>query len=82
MALSPVNECRFPPRLRGSAPARTRPDAAKFAERKPEVEMRLRLRRESELERAWIDELRRRSKVETNRAFVQGDVRGAPVELD
>lgn len=61
---------------------RTRPDPAKFAERKPEVEMRLRLRREAELERAWIDDLRKKSKVETNRAFVQGDVRSAPVELD
>ncbi len=61
---------------------RERPDQAKFAERKPDVEMRLRLRRESEIERAWVEDLRKRSKVETNRAFVQGSVRSAPVELD
>ena len=61
---------------------RTRPDPAKFAEHKSEMEMRLRLRREAEFERAWVDDLRKRSKVEMNRAFVQGDVRAAPMELD
>ena len=61
---------------------RERPDQAKFSEMKSAVETRLRLRRESEIERAWVEELRKRSKVETNKAFVQGDVRAAPVELD
>ncbi len=61
---------------------RTRPDPAKFTEKKSEVEMRLRLRREAELERGWVEDLRKRSKVETNSAFVQGEVRAAPVDLD
>jgi peptidyl-prolyl cis-trans isomerase D len=61
---------------------RTHPDLAKFAEKKSDVELRLRLRRESELERAWVADLRKRSKVETNRAFVQGEVRSAPADLD
>jgi hypothetical protein len=64
------------------AKVRERPDQAKFSEMKSGVETRLRLRRESEIERAWIEELRKRSKVEANKAFVQGEVRAAPVELD
>ncbi len=61
---------------------RTRPDPAKFAERKADVETRLRLRREAELEQAWVEDLRKRSRVETNKAFVLGEVRAAPVELE
>jgi peptidyl-prolyl cis-trans isomerase D len=64
------------------AKVRERPDQAKFSEMKSGVETRLRLRRESEIERAWVEELRKRSKVEANKAFVQGEVRAAPVELD
>ncbi|HEX8909376.1 MAG TPA: SurA N-terminal domain-containing protein [Anaeromyxobacteraceae bacterium] len=61
---------------------RQRADASKFAERKADVETRLRLRRESELERAWVEALRKKAKVQTNEAFVQGTVRSGPVELD
>jgi peptidyl-prolyl cis-trans isomerase D len=61
---------------------RERADLSKFAERKAEVETRLRLRRESELERAWVEALRKKAKVQTNEAFVQGTVRSGPVELD
>ncbi len=64
------------------AKERERPDEAKFSEMKSEVETRLRLRRESEIERAWVGELRKRSKVVENKAFVQGEVRAGPVELD
>jgi len=61
---------------------RQRADASKFAEHKADVESRLRLRRESELERAWVDALRKKAKVQTNEAFVQGTARSGPVELD
>ena len=61
---------------------RTHPEPASFAEKKADVETRLRLRRESELEGAWVADLRKKSKVETNDAFVRGDVRPAPADLD
>jgi peptidyl-prolyl cis-trans isomerase D len=61
---------------------RQRADDSKFAERKADVETRLRLRRESELERAWVEALRKKSKVQTNEAFVLGTVRSGPVDLD
>jgi peptidyl-prolyl cis-trans isomerase D len=61
---------------------RQRPDAAKFAEKKGEMETQLRLRREAELERGWVDALRKKAKVETNAAFVRGDVRPGQFEQD
>jgi peptidyl-prolyl cis-trans isomerase D len=61
---------------------RQRPDEKAFAEKKVEAEVRLRLRRESELERAWVEDLRKKSKVETNAAFVQGTYRAPNVQLD
>jgi peptidyl-prolyl cis-trans isomerase D len=61
---------------------RQRPDEKAFAEKKAEAEVRLRLRRESELERAWVEDLRKKSKVETNAAFVQGTYRAPNVQLD
>jgi peptidyl-prolyl cis-trans isomerase D len=61
---------------------RQRADDSKFAERKADVETRLRLRRESELERAWVEALRKKAKVQTNEAFVLGTVRSGPVDLD
>ncbi|GEJ57970.1 peptidylprolyl isomerase [Anaeromyxobacter diazotrophicus] len=61
---------------------RQRADLSKLAEHQAEVETRLRLRRESELERAWVESLRKKAKVQTNEAFVQGTARAAPVELD
>ena len=61
---------------------RQRPDPAKFQAEKGDFEVRLRLRRESELERAWVEDLRSRSKIETNQAFVLGTARAAPVDLD
>lgn len=61
---------------------RQRPDPAKFTDRKGDVETRLRMRRESELERGWVDGLRKKSKVQTNEAFVQGAVRRGPSQLE
>ncbi|HYS79253.1 MAG TPA: SurA N-terminal domain-containing protein [Anaeromyxobacteraceae bacterium] len=61
---------------------RQRAEPAKFVERKGEVETRLRMRRESELERGWVDALRKRSKVQTNEAFVQGVARRGPSQLE
>ena len=62
---------------------RQKADPAKFAEKKSEVEVRLRMRREAELERAWVEALRKRAQVKTNEAFVQGTARsGGPVQLD
>jgi peptidyl-prolyl cis-trans isomerase D len=61
---------------------RQRPDPAQFEAKKSEVEMRLRLRRESQLEQAWVKSLKDRSKVELNPAFVRGDVQAPQVQLD
>ncbi len=61
---------------------RTRADPARFAEKKGDVETRLRLRREAELERGWVEDLRKKSKVQTNDAYVQGNVRASSVDLD
>ena len=61
---------------------RQRADASKYAEHRGEVESRLRLRRESDLERAWVEDLRKRSKVEANQPFVLGSARAPNVELD
>jgi peptidyl-prolyl cis-trans isomerase D len=61
---------------------RVRADVAKFAEKKGEVEMRLRLTRESQIEQAWLKSLKDRSKVELNGALVRGEVTAAPVDVD
>jgi peptidyl-prolyl cis-trans isomerase D len=61
---------------------RVRPDAAKFAEKKGEVEMRLRLTRESQIEQAWMKGLKDKAKVELNGALVRGEVTAAPVDVD
>ena len=61
---------------------RQRPDPAKLAAVQGEVQARLRVRRESEIERAWVEELRKRAKVQTNQAFVLGTARSGTAELD
>ena len=61
---------------------RQRPDEALLASQKGEVETRLRLRRENEIERAFIESLRKAAKVKTNTALVMGGLRGAPDESD
>jgi peptidyl-prolyl cis-trans isomerase D len=61
---------------------RQRPDPSKLAERKPEVLARLRLQREAEIERAWVEDLRKRAKVESNQAYVMGTAQATPVLLD
>lgn len=61
---------------------RQRPDLAKFVESRPGVETRLRMRRESELERAWVEALRKAAKVQTNEAFLAGTARAGQVDLD
>jgi peptidyl-prolyl cis-trans isomerase D len=61
---------------------RQRADPAKFEEKRNEVELRLRLTREAQLEQAWVKSLKDRSKVELNGALVRGEARAAPVDLD
>jgi peptidyl-prolyl cis-trans isomerase D len=61
---------------------RQRVDPAKFEEKRSEVELRLRLTRESQIEQAWVKSLKDRSKVELNGALVRGEVRAAPVDLE
>lgn len=62
---------------------RSRPDEAKYATQRQEVETRLRLRRESEIERGWLEDLRKRAKVEVNEALVRGEVRASgPIDLE
>jgi peptidyl-prolyl cis-trans isomerase D len=61
---------------------RQRPDPAQFEAKKGEVEKGLRLRRESQLEQAWVKSLKDRSKIELNPAFVRGEVPTGPVQLD
>jgi peptidyl-prolyl cis-trans isomerase D len=61
---------------------RQRADPAKYTERKGDVETRLRMRRESELERGWVDALRKRSKVQTNEAYVLGVARRGPSQIE
>jgi peptidyl-prolyl cis-trans isomerase D len=61
---------------------RQRPDPAQFEAKKGDFEMRLRLRREAQLEQAWVKSLKDRSKIELNPAIVRGDVPASPVQLD
>lgn len=61
---------------------RVRPDPAQFAARRPEVEERLRGRREAQLESAWMKALREKSQVQVNEAWVAGSVNLPPVQLD
>jgi peptidyl-prolyl cis-trans isomerase D len=61
---------------------RQRADPAKFAEKRNDVELRLRLTRESQIEQAWVKSLKDRSKVELNGALVRGEVTAARVDLD
>lgn len=62
--------------------ARQRPDPAQFAARKGDVEMRLRARREAQVEQAWMKALRERSNVKVNQAYLRGEVALPPVQLD
>jgi peptidyl-prolyl cis-trans isomerase D len=62
---------------------RQRPDTEKFAEQKASVETRLRIRREAEVERAFVDELRKRAKIELNQPLLAGAASsGGPLEED
>ena len=61
---------------------RQRPDEAKWATQKADVEDRLRYRREAELERAWMEGLRAKAKVTTNQALLAGGPARPPSELD
>jgi peptidyl-prolyl cis-trans isomerase D len=61
---------------------RKRPDPSQWEAKKGEFEMRLRLRRESALEQAWVKSLKERSKVELNPVVVRGDAPTAPAQLD
>jgi len=61
---------------------RQRPDPAQFTERKSDVETRLRARREAQVEQAWMKNLRDRSQVRVNQAYLRGEVNLPPVQLD
>jgi len=61
---------------------RQRPDPARFAAQRAEVEGRLRSRRESQVESAWMKALRDRSQVQVNEAYLRGEVSLPPVQLD
>lgn len=61
---------------------RQRPDAAQFAARRGDVEVRLRARREAQVEQAWMKDLRDKAKVRVNEAYLRGEVAQAPVQLD
>ncbi len=61
---------------------RQRPDPAALPASRGEFETRLRMRREGEIERAWMDDLRKRAKVDLNQALVRGETRASPYEGD
>jgi peptidyl-prolyl cis-trans isomerase D len=62
---------------------RQRPDPAKFEEQKAAVEMRLRIRREAEVERDFVDDLHKKAKIELNEPLLAGNAAGgAPLEED
>lgn len=61
---------------------RVRPDPSQFAARRPEVEERLRSRREAQLEQVWMKSLRDQASVQVNEAWVHGQPSLPPVQLD
>ncbi len=61
---------------------RQRPDPAQFAAKKDEVATRLRGRRENQIERAWLKDLREKAKVTVNTAFLRGEVGAPQVDLE
>jgi len=61
---------------------RQKPDPALFAARKEELAQRLRGQRESQLERAWLADLRAKTKVDVNEAFLRGEVPTVPLDLE
>lgn len=61
---------------------RTRPDPARYAAARPDVERRLRARREAQVEAGWLKVLRQRASVKVNEAFLRGDVSAPPVDLE
>ncbi|MBI5069770.1 MAG: SurA N-terminal domain-containing protein [Deltaproteobacteria bacterium] len=62
--------------------SRQRPDPAQFAARKGDVEVRLRARREAQVEQAWMKALREKADVKVNQAYLRGEVTLPPVQLD
>jgi peptidyl-prolyl cis-trans isomerase D len=54
---------------------REQPDASRFEAQKADVATRLRNRRESQVQAAWVKQLREASKVEVNPALASGPVR-------
>jgi len=61
---------------------RQKPDPAQLVARKGDVETRLRARREAQVEQAWMRNLRDRSRVTINQAYLRGEVNLPPVQLD
>ncbi len=61
---------------------RQRPDPGKLAERKAEIADRLRGRRETQIETAWLKSLREKAKISVNEAFTRGDVAAPQVDLE
>jgi peptidyl-prolyl cis-trans isomerase D len=60
---------------------RQRPDPSKFDTEKAHVAEQLRSRRESEIERSWMEELKAKSKIVTNEGLLKGEAAG-PTEMD
>ncbi|HZZ83517.1 MAG TPA: SurA N-terminal domain-containing protein [Anaeromyxobacteraceae bacterium] len=61
---------------------RQRPDPAKFEAVKEDLSSRLRDRKQSQAEQAWVKSLRAEAKVKVNDAFTQGNVAAPNVDLD
>ncbi|BDG07121.1 peptidylprolyl isomerase [Anaeromyxobacter paludicola] len=61
---------------------RQRPDPAQFEAQKQDLAARLRDRKESQAEQAWVKALRAQAKVKVNDAFTRGNVPAPNVELD
>ncbi len=61
---------------------RQRPDQSKFESQKDDLAGRLRDRKQSQAEQAWVKSLRAEAKVKVNEAFTQGNVTAPNVDLD
>jgi peptidyl-prolyl cis-trans isomerase D len=59
---------------------RQRADPAQFEKKKADVENQLRLRRQVQLEQAWVRSLKDKAKVEVNAALLRGELTSGPVE--
>ncbi len=61
---------------------RQKPDEAQFSSKREEIANRLRMRRETQMEQAWMKSVREKAKVEVNEAFLRGEVAAPAVDLE